>query len=137
MAAQKGRSFLLKIEDSASPASYTTVAGMTTTSMQLNNSPVDVTTKDSSGIQELLADAGVQSMSISADGRFTDGASEETLRAAAFSRTALNMQLAFPNGDTYEFEGVIESYSRAGPHDAEETFSVTISRSGAGSYTAA
>ena len=140
MAAGKGRDFLLKIGDGASPTTFNTVGGMRTTAMQLNNNPVDVTTKDSGGIQDLLVDAGVQSFSVSADGVFSDAAQDETLRAAAFAKMLTEFQLVFANADTYTFWGLVDSYQRGGGHDGIETFSVSITRDGTpnnGTYTAA
>ena len=63
MAAQKGNLFLLKLGVAGAGG---TLAGMRTTNLSINNTPVDVTTKDSSQKRTLLAGAGVQSMVISA-----------------------------------------------------------------------
>lgn len=130
MAAQKGRSLLLALGDGASPEVFTTVAGLTLTGMRINNQMVDVTTKDDSGIQTLLADAGVQEMVISGDGRFTDASSHDDIETAVNSRTENNWQLTLPNGDTYTQAMQVESYERAGPYDSEETFSISLRRSG-------
>ena len=137
MSEQKGRDFVLQHEDGASPASYTTIAGMTLTSMSINNSPVDITDKDSAGVQELLEDAGVQSMSVQADGRYVHGAPHDNLEDMAHNRTKENFKLVWGNSDTYEASFVVDTYNRGGPHDAEETFSVSLIRSGAGSLTRA
>ena len=86
MAAQKGSALLLKIGADASAAAasdtYTTVGGLRSTSITLNQESVDITNKDSANARELLADAGVESVSISGSGVFTDAASEGTLRTA-------------------------------------------------------
>ena len=54
MAAQKGSALLLKIgaDATAAPASdtYTTVGGLRSTGISMNDEAVDVTTKDSSGV---------------------------------------------------------------------------------------
>jgi len=136
MAGQKGRDFLLKIGNGASPEVFTTVGATRTNSLALNNNPVDDTTMDDAGVQSMVADAGVQSMQLSIDGLFKDAAIEETLRAAAFARTVSNYQLLFPNGDTYEANFVIQDYNRSGSFDGVETFSGTLVRSGTGTYTA-
>ena len=47
MAAQKGRSLLMKIGDGASPEAFTTIGGMRSTSIAINDEMVDVTNKDS------------------------------------------------------------------------------------------
>lgn len=136
MAANSGNDFLLKVGDGASTEAFTTLAGMRTTSMTINNALVDITTKDSSHNRTILSGGGVKSMSISADGVFTDAAVEETLRANATANTLNNYQIEFGNGDTYEGAFLITSYQRAGSNDAEETFSVSLESSGALTYTA-
>lgn len=135
MTLQKGRDLLLKIGDGGAPEVFTTIGAARTASITLNNQPVDGTTIGSTGLQELVADAGVQSLKISLDGLFKDSASEERLRAAAFNRTLDNYALFFPNGDSYSAAFVIESYSRGGTFDGLETFSATLARSGAGTFT--
>ena len=57
MAAQKGSAMLLKVDISGTA---TTVAGLRSTSISMNDEAVDVTTKDSSGLRQLLAGGGVQ-----------------------------------------------------------------------------
>ena len=93
MAAQKGASMLLKVGDGASPESFTTIAGLRSTSITLNDEAVDITNKDSSGNRELLADGGIHSMSISGSGVFRDQASEETLRSKMNATSFSNFQL--------------------------------------------
>lgn len=134
---QKGRDFLLYHEDSGSPASYTLIGGLTVTSMTINNNPVDVTNKDSAGIQEFLADAGNQSMEIQADGRYKHTAGHDNLEDAAYNRASENFRLDFGNGDSYAADFVITSYQRAGADGDAETFSISLARSGAGTLTRA
>ena len=59
MAAQKGSALLLKIGADATAAAsadtYTTVGGLRSTSITLNQESVDITNKDSSNARELLA----------------------------------------------------------------------------------
>ena len=67
MVAQKGSLFLLKVGDGGGPEVFTTVGGLRTTSFNINNGTVDVTNKDSSGMRELLAGGGIQTMSLSGE----------------------------------------------------------------------
>lgn len=137
MPSQKGRDLLLKIGNGGSPTeTFTTIGAARTVAMTLNNQPLDATTMDGAGIQALAADAGVQTMQIKLEGLFKDSAAEEALRAAAFGRTSKNYELFFPNGDKYAAAFVIENYARGGSFDGLETFSVTLSRNGAGTFTA-
>lgn len=135
MSLQKGRDLLLKVGDGGAPEVFTTIGAARTAAVNLNNQPVDGTTVGSGGIQELVADAGVQSLKISLDGFFKDSAAEELLRAAAFARTAKNYDLIFPNGDSYRASFVVENYARSAAADGLEAFSVALARSGPGTFT--
>ena len=46
MAAQKGRAVLMKIGNAGSPETFTTIGGMRSTTLTLNDETVDVTNKD-------------------------------------------------------------------------------------------
>lgn len=133
----KGRDFLLKAGDGGSPESFTTIGAARTNALSINNSPVDATSMENSGVQSLVADAGVQALQVTIDGLFKDSAAEELLRAAAFARTERNYQIIFPNGDTYEAAFVIQDYNRSGSYDGVESFSATLVRTGSGTFTPA
>lgn len=141
MAAQKGQALLLKIggDNTASPSTdtYTTVGGLRSTSISMNEEAVDVTNKDSSGIRALLANGGVQSVSVSGSGVFTDAASETTLRGAFGASDFHNFQVIIPDFGTYEGEFMVASLEYAGEYNGEVTYSVTLESSGTVSFTAA
>src|SRR5882757_8138252 len=99
MAAQKGLSMLLRLGAVSSP---TTVAGLKDTSISLNNEMVDVTNKDSAGYRTLLAQAGVQSLSITASGTAESAAGFETIQGYAFANSINTMNVIFGDGDTIE-----------------------------------
>jgi TP901-1 family phage major tail protein len=136
MSSQKGRDFLLKIGNGASPEVFATLGAVRTVALTVNNQPVDTTAMDGNGLQTLQADAGVQSMEITLDGLFKDSAAEELLRLAAFNRTSLNYQVILPNGDVYATKFMVREYRRGGSFDGLETFSVALSRQGGGTFTA-
>ncbi len=135
MSIQKGRDLLLQVGDGAEEENFTDIGAARATAVAVNNHPIDATTLDDD-VQVLRGEAGVQSMEISFDGHFRDGAAEEVLRAAAFSGTARTCRLVFPNGDAYQAAFVVTAYRRAGDVEGLETFSATLARSGAGSFTA-
>jgi predicted secreted protein len=137
MPSQNGRDLLLKIGDGGSPENFTTIGAARTVEMNLDNKPVEATTMNSNGVAVVQADAGVQAMEITLQGLFKDSAAAETLRAAAFNRTAKNYQLLFPNGDSYAASFVIGDYKRSGSYDGLESFTVTLLRSGSGTFTGA
>ncbi len=123
MPAYSGRDFLLKVNISSV---YTTIGGMRTTSLTLNNAAVDISTKSTGAWRKLLAQAGIRRLRLSAAGVFENSAAEETIRAAAFNHTALTMQLAFGNGDTLTGQFLIVGYDRSGDVDGEETYAITL-----------
>lgn len=133
--AEKGISFLLK--EGAVASTPTTIAGGRTVSMTLNNEQVDVTTQSSANARTLLADAGVQSISIDMSGIFEDSTIEETVRGYAFANSINTFSLYFPNGDTLEASFAISNYSRNAEYNGAEEFSMTLESSGAITYTEA
>jgi len=137
MTGQKGRDLLLKIGNGADPEVFSTLGAARTTALSLNNQPADATTMEDGGMQSVIADAGVQSMQLKLDGLFKDAMAEEKLRAAAFNRLTPNFELWFPNGDKYAAAFAVQEYSRSGAYDGLESFSATLVRSGAGSFTKA
>jgi len=68
MAAQKGSALLMKIGNAASPEVFTTIGGMRSTSLTMNDEMVDVTNKDSTNARTILAQGGVNSISVAGSG---------------------------------------------------------------------
>lgn len=146
MAAQKGSALLLKIDIAGTP---TTIGGLRSTSITLNDEAVDVTTKDSSGHRALLAGGGVNSVSISGSGVFTDVASETSLKTAFFAQqntsdgssaqTAAfeDFEVIVPDFGTFAGTFMIASLEYAGEYNGEVTYSVTLESSGYISFTGA
>jgi TP901-1 family phage major tail protein len=141
MAAQKGSALLLKIgaDATAAPASdtYTTVGGLRSTGISMNDEAVDVTTKDSSGVRELLANGGIQTCSVSGSGVFTDAASETTLKNAFGGANFANFEVVIPDFGTYKGKFMVASLEYTGEHNGEATYSVTLENSGAFAFTSA
>ena len=138
MAAQKGKLVLLKADlAGGSPQSYTTIAGLRTTTWTVNGEDVDVTTKDDDGWQQRLSGAGVRSISISANGIFQDSAVEETVRQWAFDQTINWFLITFENADTLECQFQISNYERTGDHDGAENYSLSLNSHGTPNYVAA
>lgn len=137
MAAQKGSALLIKIGNAGSPETFTTVGGLRSTSISLNDEAVDVTTMDSSNQRELLANGGIQTVSISGSGVFTDSTTEGTMRTAFGAATFSNFQVIIPHFGTYEGAFMIASLEYSGEYNGEVTYSVTLESSGAVSFTAA
>ena len=131
MAAQKGSAMLMKVGDGASPEVFTTIAGLRSTSLTVNNESVDVTNKDSLGKRELLAAAGVQSISVSGSGVFTDGSSESTIKTNALADTIDNYQFLVPDFGTFTGAFQVTSLEYAGEFNGEVTYSMSFESGGA------
>lgn len=134
MAQYKGRDFLLKIKTGVS--TYTTIGGVKDTQLTINNSVVDATHKGSAGVRTLLAQAGINSMQISASGLFDNDAAIDVMEPLAHSGDAEVYQIVAGNGDTYQGSFIVSSFSRSGSLDGVEQFSVTLESSGAVTFTA-
>ena len=134
MAAQKGSALLMKHGNGASPEVFTTIAGLRSTDITLNDEIVDVTNKDSSGVRTILLDGGVHSMTISGSGVFTDSASEASLQGEMNASAAQNYQFLIPDFGTYTGGFVLTTLSYAGEFNGEVTYSFTLESTGAITY---
>mgnify|MGYP003137514954 CR=1 FL=1 len=134
MAAQKGSDVLIKI---AVSGSQVTVGGLRSSSITLNDEMVDISTKDSSNNRELLPQGGIQSMSISGSGVFTDTNSEQQVRTNFGGASLSSMSFVIPDLGTYSGSFQITSLEFAGEYNGEATFSMTAESSGAISFAAA
>lgn len=137
MAAQKGRAFVLKVGDGASSETFTTIGGMRTTGISINNEPVDVSDKDSSGWRELLEAAGGRTVSVSGAGVFKDSASETTVQTAVLAQTIDNYEIVFGNGDKFGGAFQVTSLEYTGENNGAQEYSLTLESSGAVTFTGA
>ena len=130
MAAQKGRALLMKLGNAASPEVFTTIGGMRSTSISLNDETVDITNKDSGTTRELLAQGGIYSMSVSGSGVFTDSASEATLQGDMNQSALTNYQFLIPDFGTYTGAFQLTSLEYAGEYNGEVTYTFAFESSG-------
>ena len=131
MAAQQGKALLMKIGDGASPEVFTTIGGMRSNTLTMNDEMVDVTNKDSSGARTILAQGGVNSITIAGSGVFTDDASETTLKEKFNVSTLTNYQFLVPDFGTFTGAFMLTSLEYAGEYNGEVTYSFTFESSGA------
>tara|TARA_R110000751_G_scaffold306719_1_gene426006 strand:+ start:35 stop:478 length:444 start_codon:yes stop_codon:yes gene_type:complete len=140
MAAQKGSAILMKINTSGS--TYVTIGGLRSTSITLNDESVDVTNKDSLGNRLLLAGGGVNSLSVSGSGVFTDSTSEVLIRTTfagqqnstdgSTAQTAAykNYQFLVPSLGTYTGAFQITTLEYSGEYNGEVTYSLSFESAG-------
>lgn len=140
MAEQKGRDFLLKVRTSTGPDVFTTVAGLRTTGLTINEETVDVTNKDSDGYRQLLDGRIVQSMQVSGEGVFQDDTTFRKLQTVMLAGTHEEYQIVLPgatSGAAGTFEGAfrITSLEVTGDYNNEVTYSVTLESDGQIAFT--
>ena len=131
MAAQKGSALLMKIGDAASPEVFTTIGGMRSTSLSMNDEMVDITNKDSSNARTILAQGGVNSISVSGSGVFTDSVSETTLKGKFNVSALTNYQFIVPDFGTFTGLFMLTTLEYGGEYNGEVTYSFTFESSGA------
>lgn len=137
MAAEKGSAFLLKMSDNATPANFTTIGGLRTTSLAINSETVDITSKQSGGWRTLLSGAGIRSVSVAGAGIFTDSAAERQAQAAALAGDGHDYELAFESGDKFSGNFHITQLEYAGDFNGERNYSLRLESSGPVLFVAA
>ena len=136
MAVQKGRDMLLTLSNGAPEPVFITVAGLRARTVSLNAKTIDVTDSGSNGWRELLAGAGVRSLSIAGSGVFRDAASDALMRDAFFAQTAAAWQIIVPDFAQFQGSFVIAALEYAGQHDGEASFSITLASAGEVTFAA-
>ena len=134
MAAQKGSAGLIKIDISGTA---TTVGGLRSSTITLNEEMVDITNKDSANVRTLLPAAGVQSLTISGSGVFTDSTAETTMRSNFGGASLQDMDFVIPDLGTYAGNFLCTSLEYAGEYNGEATYSMTYESGGTITFTAA
>lgn len=105
----------------------TVVATARTTSMTVNNEPVNITSAGDDGIRRLMDEPGEKSIEITLDGLY-DGASLYDLAQGASLLTEVVLTYA---GYTLTGDFFLSSYNEGQPYNEAVTFSATLQSSGA------
>lgn len=130
MAVEKGSAFLLKVGDGSVTPVFATVAGLRTTQLSINGETVVVTNKDSGGWRELLAGAGVRSVSVSGAGVFTGSAAETRVKGNALAGTLDDYRLSFESGETMTGSFLVTRLDYAGDFNGERSYTLSLESSG-------
>ena len=134
--AYKGRSAALSISSNGG-STFTTIGGVRTNNMTLNNNPVDVSNVDSNGFQQMLADGGMQSLSISCDGIVLDNTAFETMQTQADDRTLVWYKITWGAGAIFTCQMAVVTLQIGAPYDNAQTFSASLESSGTLVFTPA
>jgi TP901-1 family phage major tail protein len=139
MVAQKGRELLIKQGDAASPEVFTTIGGARDTTLTLNEVEVDTTSKDDSGVRQLLSGSILKSMSLSGNGVFKDDSAFDTFRENYEVGTHGNLQIVIPGtstaAGTYEGAFRITQLELTGAHDGAVEYSFSVESDGTIAFT--
>lgn len=142
MAAKKGRLFLIKVGDGGSPQTFTTIGGIQTKSLTINNEGVDITDDDGAPWRKMLSDAGLRSVSISGSGIHKGEAAGiekvENLAMGAEGNTIEEFQaIDSVTGDYFQGSFEVASYERSGEATGAQNFSITLESADTASLTRA
>ncbi|KKM69499.1 hypothetical protein LCGC14_1450180 [marine sediment metagenome] len=125
---KSGRDFEIRVADpNVSPAVYAQIGGLRTTTFNINNNAVDITSVTSAGFTEWDPDGGIQNVSAEIEGIFdsnTTGA--QSMSTAAETRVLIECQVLSGHGDSIFFTAVVTAFTRTGAHDNVETFTSSL-----------
>ena len=139
MAKQKGRSLLIKIGDGATTEVFTTLCGLTTRSMTINNSEIDVTTHDpitpdGTFWTEVLD--GVKRISVSGTAFFRGDVNERRANTIAMTAPSMaNLQIVVPSLGTFAGVFFMQSLEWAGEVEGGVTYSMSLASNGVVTFT--
>lgn len=119
-----------------SAGNYTTIAGMRSTSMSINNEQVDVTDKGDVPWRQLLA-VGIRSMELSAAGVFSDGTSIGDIMSDVTSGAIVEFKIISGRGDYFVGLFLVASCERSGEYNQAEQYTLSLASAGAIAYTPA
>lgn len=110
------------------------VAGITTKGFSIANEPVDVSSDDSAGERELLAQAGGRTVDFSISGVTKN---LELMRSILVNESKIYTLLyTYTDGSTLAFDGFMASYNATGEYNGAETFDAAFQNSGEPVFTA-
>jgi predicted secreted protein len=109
------------------------VAGVTTKGISIANEPVDVSSDDSSGERELLAQAGSRTVDYSLSGVTKN---LELMRSTLTNESKVYTLLTtYTDGSTIAIDGFMATYNATGEYNGAETFDASFQNTGAPVFT--
>lgn len=147
MAKQQGKLLLIKIGDGVEIEVFTTLCGIQSKTLTVNNNNFDVTTSDCTAPggqlwQEVMT--GMRSVEVSGNGIFEGGTSLTRFKEIAFGTGATdeadaigNFEVIVPEFGTFKGAFHVNSVEFGGEQEGAVTYSLTLASSGAIAFTAA
>lgn len=114
---------------------WTTITGMQTKNMNINNTLVDITNDESLNI-EYLPLAGITDFLVTGEGVWKDDAVNKTLISDALGRIEDGYQVIVPGMGTFQGNMLPESVDASGTTKAETRFSFTLRATATITFTA-
>ena len=139
MGPEKGRNILVQIGDGVSPPNFTSLGGLQSRTISVNNALVDITSDDTAPHREALTGAGLKTLSISGTGVFKGDFSIQTIEdlAHAVNSNEEEFRLVFENGDTIQGFFHLSTLEFTGEFAAARMYSITLDNSGPWVFTRA
>lgn len=141
MAKQLGRLLLIKIGDGEASEAFTTLCGLTSKTLTINNSEIDVTTADCTdpgGALWTEVLSGVKRVSVSGNGYFKDETAELRMNTVAMAASAIaNFQIIVPDFGTFAGPFIVSSVDYGGEQEGGVTYSLSLGSADEVTFTAA
>lgn len=116
-----------------------TIAGVRVTGLSLDSTPIDVTDNDSGGLQQLLADSGLQVLSFNVSGVESDHILRDIALDPTQSQLLTDLTFVFADSpgskDTISGSFYMSNYKEDGDYKDAVMFSATFTSSGTWSRT--
>lgn len=136
MTALDARSLTLKIGDGADPETFTELGGLQNHRITLRNDAANYHHANiAHSWNKSFGQTGRQQMTLSGQGMFTNSATEEALRAQAFSNTTQNFQIELGNGDLIQGTFVISNYERYASMEGAIEYQLSLQSAGEVTFT--
>ncbi len=138
MTALDARSLTLKIGDGADPENFIELGGLQNHRITLRNNAASYHHANiNHAWNENHAQTGRQQLTVTGQGIFTDSASEEALRAQAFSNSLQNFQIALGNGDIINGAFSLRDFERFASMEGAIEYQISLQSAGEISFSAA
>jgi predicted secreted protein len=129
MALQPGNTVLIK---DGTGTGAVKIAALRDVSISFGGEKVDVTNIDSSGMQELLASAGVSSVQVSGKGVISDGAIFGSLATRTINKSLDQYTMNFGSNKVLTAAGgwQVTKFDASGAYNKEQQYGLTLESSG-------
>ncbi len=138
MTAINATALTLLVGNGQTPETFTELGGLRNHRIALRNSPERHHHANlNHAWEESLPQSGRQQITVSGQGIFTDSASEEAIRAQAFSNNIQNFQIVLGNGDIITGAFSILNYERSAAMEGATEYQISLQSAGEVSFNAA